>query len=124
MSLYMGVTGALAIMASFGWHPVPVFFATRLIVIPVISLAAGGLVYYVAYLYTGRRSLRYPIAAYYTVVGAVYMSAAYIGGATEVVVTDWSAALSPRTPSLDAIYTLFGLPAILAAIAYLSLAFR
>ena len=124
MSFYMGITGVLAIAASFGWHPVSVFMAFRLVVIPAISLAAGGLTYYVLYLYTGKASLRYVVAAYYAVVGSVYMTASYLGGATSVEVTPWSAALTPRTPNLDLIYALFGLPAIVSAIAYLSLAFR
>lgn len=124
MSFYMGVTGVLAIAASFGWHPVPVFFAARIIVIPAISLAAGGLTFYVAYLYTGKASLRYLVAAYYAIIGSVYMAATYVTGATSVEVTAWSAALAPRTQSLDLIYALFGIPAIASAIAYLSLAFR
>lgn len=124
MSFYMGVTGTMAVAASLGWTPVDAFVTARLIVIPVISLAAGGLTYYVAYLYTGKAGLKYVVAAYYALVGSVYLAATYLSNPTSLVVTSWSAALSPRVPNLDIIYALFGLPAILSALAYLSLAFR
>ncbi|HEX9817217.1 MAG TPA: hypothetical protein VGB18_09575, partial [Candidatus Thermoplasmatota archaeon] len=74
MSFYMGVTGSLAIAASFGWHPLDVFFTARLIVIPAISVGAGGLTYYVAYLYTGKPLLKYAVSAYYVLVGTVYLT--------------------------------------------------
>ncbi len=124
MSFYMGVTGIMAVAAGFGWRPLDAFITARLIVIPVISLAAGGLTYYVAYLYTGKAGLKYLVAAYYALVGSVYLAATYLSDPQSLEVTTWSAALAPRVPNLDVIYALFGLPAIISALAYLSLAFR
>src|SRR5687767_279293 len=82
MSFYMGVTGIMAVAASFGWQPLEAFITARLIVIPVISLAAGGLTYYVAYLYTGKTGLKYVVAGYYALVGSVYLTATYLSNPT------------------------------------------
>lgn len=124
MSLYMGITGSLAIAASVGMYSMEVLYVSRLVVIPLVTIGAGGLTYYVLYLFTGRDGTKFLVGGYYAIVGAIYLTAGFLTRPTSVRVTDWSVELVPRIAGLDIIFLVFGIPAIGSAIAYLTLAFR
>lgn len=124
MSIFMAERGLVGLAAAAGSAPLPLYVATRYVEVVLVCVAAWGMTYYVAYLYTGWRSLRPLLAVYFLLVGLAYAAATAAGRPSGVTVSGWSAGLTPATPFIDAIYLAFGLPMLVSILAYLTFAGR
>src|SRR5687767_8365370 len=53
-AVYLAGQGLLDLVAAAGWTPLPAFVAFRLATGPLLGASAGGLAYYIVYLWSGR----------------------------------------------------------------------
>ena len=92
-----------------------------------LALALWALLYYLVFLYTGRRALGVPLAILYAGYFGYLIWYQTTGGPLEISVSDWDVRLSPLEPASSMRATmyalLFGGPLILATIAYGTLFF-
>lgn len=126
MGTYMLLEGATGIAAAQGHASFAVDLAVRLASGPLLALAAGGLAFYVLYLFSGNRGWAVPIAAYYGFMGAMYSFSIWTHGPIGVTVGDWSQGLAyERPPAGDPVWSLvlasFGIPLVAGSLAYLAL---
>lgn len=129
LAAYLAMVGLLDVAAAFGWAPLRVHVATRLLAGPVLGAAVAGLAFHILYILTGRAWIRWPIALYYGAAGLAYDALILLGRPTGVVVGDFQVDLVPgvRGPYAawwQLVLTSFGLPAIGAGVAFLVLGLR
>lgn len=93
-----------------------------------LSLALGGLMYYLLFLFTGRRDLLLPVAAAYLAQHAFTIYYYVRLGPMRTVVTGWDVRVVPAAPADPALSAAFGLtlalPVVLACGAYVAIALR
>lgn len=126
-----GVTALVAVqdvLAAFGVTALAAYLTIQNLVLTALSVALFGLLYYLAYLFTGSRAILAPLVAFYAAlyVGLVYVVAYREPVAVTVeswrVVIDYAHALDPVV-GIVLVALLVG-PHIVGALAYFSLFFR
>lgn len=133
-SNFLGQNGLQALLAAFGYLNLYLTLALGQISLVAICVALWGILYYLVYLYTGRRRAWVPLAWFYS---AFYVFLEYFiwdSKPIDVQAEDWrvkteyvKAVEGPEALSNPIVLALvIGLlvPQILAALAYLSLVFR
>src|SRR5688500_13193417 len=122
---YLAGQGFLDVAAAYGYAPLQAHFAFRLMVGPLLSLAAWGLAFHIVFLWSGRGGWAFGLAAYYAAAAGFYDALVWLGSPNAVVVTDWAAALSYDVPPSgllwNATLATIGLPLVLGSAAYLGL---
>lgn len=81
LAVYMALHGSLTLAAGLGWASVPVWLASRYVAIPALCFGSAALTYHVAYIYTGSRAMRAPLAAFYAAVCAIFFYVTFVGDA-------------------------------------------
>lgn len=117
--------GLQSLLAALGVTDLPLFLAITSLTLLLICVGLLGLLYYLLFLFTGRKDLLIPLAVFYALyyVSLVYYITA--SGPTEVIAGRWSTSIryaSPLSgPVTSAIIVLLVLPQILGALAFLTL---
>lgn len=120
MAGYLLLQAALLASAALGPARLDWFLWSRLLAIPLLCSAAGGITYYVVYLITGQRRWRIPIALLYLGTAVVFHVQTFLPPPTALRVSPWLVELDiPRGPLTLAVYVLVGVPPILASAALL-----
>jgi len=120
--------GILSLTGALGDPNLGVVSAATYMNVVVISAALMGLLYYLVYLYTGRKEILMPLVALYSTLGVTL--ALYIASSnpTGVLVSRWSVGLTyarPLTgPFVLIVVGLLILPQLIAALVYFRLYFR
>lgn len=123
------IQGLLALAGAVGVTDLSVHLALTHAVLLVLCVALFALAYYLLYLFTGKRSLLWPLAAAY---GGYYLFLEYIVAAAQpigVQVRTWTVNLQythdlAGTPVSRVLGLLLFVPIIIGAIAYFSLYFK
>lgn len=120
------VTTALAATTGIGVDPL---LAITLVILALICLALWGLLYYLVYLFTGRRGAWLPLAVFYVAYFGFLVWLILSAGPVGVESDDWGVQLEYRDPLADTALgmvalALLILPQIVGALAYFSLVFR
>lgn len=121
--LWGGVTDVLA---SLGYAPFGPFLVARHVTMPLVCIALGALMFYFAFLFTGRRGWIYAAAAVYGLV--LVASVAYVQARDPVGVSvqDWRTDLAYAEPFASPVFSLILLllvvPPMIGAVAYATLA--
>jgi hypothetical protein len=122
----MGALSSLA--ASAGYRNVDVFEGLLYVELLLICIGLMGLLYYLLYLFTGRRGLLGPLVVVYAVFFVALLVEFYQANPIAVTVGRWAATVTyerPLTASATVLFTAaLILPQILGAFAYLTVAFR
>ncbi|HEX2021650.1 MAG TPA: hypothetical protein VHH36_03005 [Candidatus Thermoplasmatota archaeon] len=120
--------GVLDVLASFGVAPFGLFLAARYASLPIACAALGALMFYFAFLFTGRRAWIWISALAYAATlaaGAWYVWARDpVGVSVQAWRTDLAYASPFGSPALNAIVLMLVLPPMLGALAYATLARR
>lgn len=120
LGAYMLLWGTLTLSAAFGYASLGLLLGLRVVSVPLLMASLGGLTYHVLYLFTGRRGLFVPVAAFYALGGLAYFALTFLEPPAEVRVGAWT--VEPTrpggTPLLNRLYVALGLPPILASLAY------
>lgn len=127
LSAYMLLVGGIAVAASFGYSSFESLLATRVLAIPLLMASVWGLTFHVAYLFTGRHDLNWPIAAFYAACGVAFLLLTFVlEPPTGIKVSPWLVELTREggTPYLNLLYVSIGLPPIVASLLYGTLAWR
>lgn len=117
------------VLVAFGVTSLPLFIAAQYGNIALVCIALAGLLYYLVYVYSGRRGAWKPIVAFYVLYFAFLVSVIVQAHPIGVVAKRFSASLVYETPIAQhpmyptLILLLVG-PQILAALAYFLLVFR
>lgn len=120
LGLYLAIQGALTLSAAFDALSAPLYFGTRVVIIPLLCAASWGITFYLAFLYTGDARHARTIGAFYVLVASLFLYVTFTGPQT-VVVERWIVTLDDGAPLYRLLYALVGLPPILASVAYLAL---
>jgi hypothetical protein len=122
------LTIARTALAMLGVQDLAPYVAMRYALAAPLAIAVWGLLYYLLYLYTGTRRVLWPLTAAYVGVFAYFLWYFSQGGAPTLQTTDWDVRLvsepSPGPQAASAFGLVFGLPVIVATLAYGSLFFR
>ncbi|MHB8605765.1 MAG: hypothetical protein ACYDCK_10975 [Thermoplasmatota archaeon] len=125
IAAYMAIQGATELLASIGVATLGEIVLVRVVEVPVDAIAVWGIITYIAMLYVDTRRVAIPVAVFAVIATSLYVVEALAEPQT-INVTPWGIGLAPTTPSL--LYTiatsLFGVPLVLAALAYATLLFR
>jgi len=126
LGAYMLLWGAASIVAAAGYAPLPLFLALRVVSVPLLMASVAGLTFHVLYLFTGRRGLFLPVAAFYALCGVAFLAITWVEAPTRVNVAPWLVELARDggTPLLNRLYVVVGVPPIAASLAYGSLFWR
>lgn len=120
--------GVQSLAAAIGYTSVAVATAFTFIALLVLCVALWGLLYYLVYLFTGRRRAWIPLAGFYLAAGAFLVWYILAQQPDGIVVNRWSVALhyaAPITgPVQAALVAIIILPQFLGALAYLTLYFK
>lgn len=128
LAVTTAIGGMLSLTGALGDPNLGVVSAATYVTVVVISTALMGLLYYLVYLYTGRKEILLPLVAFYSTVGITL--ALYIASSnpTGVLVSRWSVGLTyarPLTgPFVIIVVALLILPQIIAALMYFRLYFK
>lgn len=122
---YAMLAGALEALAAFGHTPFGLFLFARYASLPILTLAVGSVTFYFVYLFTGRQTWVWPIAAVYS---SVLMAMTFYVGDREpigVLVSAWNTDLLYAQPyestTFRLILLLLALPPIVGAAFYITL---
>lgn len=122
------LTGAIASLASIaGVTALGVFITWRVLSFLALCVGIIGLLYYLFYLYTGRRGSLVPVAVFYTAVFVALMVQVFTSGPFGVDVQRWRVDLVYESPLGGTYYLLLALlilPTTVGAMAYFALFFR
>jgi hypothetical protein len=101
---------------------VPLALATWNTRIALALIGFAGLVYYLGYVYTGRKGIRTPLILLYTTTFLLMQAWLNVSQAVSTEIDGWRVGLHfanpARTPLYDVVVVLFFVPPLLAAIAY------
>lgn len=118
------VAGASAdLTAALGVESLAFFLVVRYAQMIAFCIGLWGLVYYIAYLLTGRRAWRAPLALVYALYYAGILFALTLGRPVGVAVREWGVDLAYAAPAVDAwvLALLIVLPPLMASATYLAL---
>ena len=124
-------TGVGSVITLLGWLGVTdlsIYLTVVQVTFLVIMVAVWALMYYLAYLFTGNRSLLIPISAYYLVFYAFTVYLIVLVDYQSVAVEEWRVRLVAAAQPSRAISVAFGLalivPPLIGAVAYARLFFK
>lgn len=124
LAAYLVLQGAFQAAAASGAADAGLYRLSRLLAVPLLCVAAGGLSHYLLYLLTGRGFLR-SVAVLYAATAVLFLVATFWRGPAGLVVSDWLVELDYDRPGVRIIYravlVLVGLPPILGSLALLRL---
>lgn len=125
IAAYMAVQGATEILAAFGVASLREIALVRLLEVPIDAVAVWGIMTYVAMLLFDKPRVPVFAGVYAAVATALYVAEALLEP-QRVSVTPWSVGLAPvGSPTYYALSSaLFGVPLLLALLAYATLLFR
>lgn len=129
LALVTATGGLQSIAGALGLVDLPVYLTLTLVNLLVLCVALLGLVYYLVYLFTGKRKALYPLAAFYLFYFALLLYFVLQSQPTGVDVKRWNVTLHYANqvtsgPLFVAVVAGLLLPQILGALAYFTLYFR
>lgn len=127
LGAYLGMLGALDLLAFVGVAPYALFLAARIVGVALLGLCAWGFSTYVLYLYGGASRLLFRLTALYGALAALaFYAETWIDRPTSVAVSAWSSGLAPPADPrlLQGVYVFFAIPLVASILAYASLFFR
>lgn len=127
LAAYLAIQSAFLAAAALGTTSADAYLASRVVAIPLLCTAAGGLSHYLLYLLTGR-GLLVPVGVLYTSTGVLFFVATFWNGPAGLVVGDWLLELDYDRPGVQPMYQavllLVGLPPVVGSLALLALSLR
>ncbi len=123
------IGAGLTLTAAAGYTSLRLWLATTFVNLLLICIALGGLLYYLGYLFTGRRSLWVPLTIFYLVYFGLLADFILAGDPVGVLVERWQVSIDYATDTAGSllfaivILLLIG-PQIVGALAYFTLFFR
>jgi len=125
LAAYLAIQAALFVDVVVRGPSLAPYLASRVLVNPMLCVAAGSLTYYMLYLFTGRHQFRLPVALLYTATLVLFVVATFTRMPTGLSVTDWMIRADTADGLLERIvYFLVGIPPIASSIALLVVAHR
>ena len=126
LSVYAVVGATTDLLAAVGVETFAVAIAFHYMQMIALCIGLWGLVYYVAFLFTGKRGLLLPLAIFYSLYYAVLLFIVTLGRPSNVVIETWRSGVEYAQPFLEAWSTalLLVLPAVVAVGTYLLLYFQ
>lgn len=126
LAVYAVAGASQDLVAAFGVHPFSLFVALRYVQMVALCIGLWGLMYYVAYVITGKRAILVPISAFYVAYYAavLFLVTSALPGAVE---TDaWGTSLVYESPMVNALAValLLAIPPIAGGTMYLFLYFH
>jgi len=114
--LHLAIYGLLA---AVGLASFPVFFALRILAIPLLSAALWGMVTYVLLVYTGRSSLTRVVAVYAIGLALLFYAEAFLATDGTLEFGAWTATIHTTNALLtNGIYVYFAIPLLVSIAAY------
>lgn len=123
---YLALQGTLDAAAFLGAPSLRWAVAAHVLMGPLLAVAACGLAYHIAFLWSGRSWWAVPLAFYYGAAGATYSLWVLLHRPNAVEADAWGSGLAFALPLEGAVWSAllasFGLPLVLGSLAYLALA--
>lgn len=126
LAVYAVVGATTDLLGAFGIVDFGVIVAFHYMQMIALCIGLWGLVYYVAFIFTGSRTFLTPLAVVYSLYYAALLFFVTLGRPADVVVGAWRAGVAYAEPILDQVSTslLLVLPPIIAVATYLALYFQ
>jgi hypothetical protein len=120
LSIYALGGASQDMLAAIGLTPIAVFLALRYMQMIALCIGLWGLVYYVAFLITGKRHLLAPLAAFYSLYYAVILFLVTRSVPIDVIVQNWRSEIVLADPFVNgiAVALLLAIPPLVACITY------